>query len=157
MKTFLKFTVLSAVLLTLAGITASCDRETPIPFTWISITELSCDYWANLTFDNSVRTINSREYLENYIDCSENRFLDIDFSKYSLLIAAGIVGGASHSCGLPTGFVKKNENTYILNVKVGTSIAAVVGPWISFVLVPKISENAQIILETTYTMHRVSC
>jgi len=159
MKTVLKLTALSAFLLMLAGGLVSCNRETPIPFTWISLagTDPTCDYWGNLTFDNSVKIINSLEELENYIDCPENRFLDIDFSRYSLLIAVGETSGVFRSCGLPTGFVKKNGNTYILRVTVGISMIQVVGPWISFVLVPKISENAQITLETTYTTRRVSC
>jgi len=173
MKTFLKFTALTAFLLMLAGVAVSCnDRdETPIavevedpkdpkdpedpdfeypieiPFTEFSLVGTSCD-WINFTHDNRVIIVNSREELESHIDCLSESFPDIDFSEYSLLIVAGLTSGAMPPCATPTRFSQRSIKRYTLEITVSVTIASVMGPWTSFILVPKLSDNVQVTLET---------
>jgi uncharacterized repeat protein (TIGR02543 family) len=59
-----------------------------IPFTEYSLEGTFCQ-WKNLNYDNKIIVINSNEKLENYINCSDGNFQEIDFSKYTLLLANG--------------------------------------------------------------------
>ena len=93
-----KLLKLTAFLLVLTGIAASCNPECPpdcpdeypknISFTEYSLLETSCQ-WQNLPYDEKVIIINSSEELEKYISCAGGDYPAIDFSKHSLLLASG--------------------------------------------------------------------
>jgi len=154
MKTFLKFTALSAVLLMLAVGLASCnERENPVevPFTIFSIAETSC-HWVNLTYDNNVVIINSNIELQNYIYCSDSDFPEIDFSKYTLLLASGMTFHGP-VVKISKCLLQVTTNEYRLDITVLYGDLTAPDIWNTALVIPKISDNCQIKLNVT--MHNV--
>jgi len=144
MKTFLKFTVLSAVLLMLAGGLASCNnREDPveIPFTEFSLVETSC-HWVNLAHDNRVIIINSDEHLKNHINCLVESFPGIDFSEYTLLL----VSGTAHQNIVSMNFclTRHSAGRYRLNVEIHLGAGDAMEPWAIALLAGKINNSSRI-------------
>ena len=84
-----KTLIFTAFLLILA-VSVACKKKEQypieIPFTEYSLTE-SCQ-WTNFICDKII-IINSSKELENYVICAEENYPEIDFSKYTLLIANG--------------------------------------------------------------------
>ena len=152
MKTILKITIFTAILLIFAGILVSCeDKEYPIEisFTEYSLVGTACQ-WTNLSYDEKIIVINSNNELRNYINCSDGDVPPIDFLKYTLLIATGMGSGAI--CAIPTAFLQKSKNRYTLEIEVGIGLATAFIRWEASALVPKISNNIHIALvvqETT--------
>jgi len=148
MKTFLKFTVLSAVLLSLTLVFLSCDNKqdippekpTETPFV-LSLVGTSC-HWINLAHDNNLIIINSKEELKNYINCTDDNFPEIDFSEHTLLIASGIINQGISS------ITKKLQLTspyiYQLNMEILLNDTTVMQNWVVALVINKISDNSRI-------------
>jgi hypothetical protein len=113
-----------------------------IPFTEYSLAE-NCQ-WTNLAYDNTVIVINSDETLEKYVSCTGDGYLEIDFSKQTLLLANGWATNGIHF--LDIHFSKEAANEYILNVSICTDATAVAPHWLISIITPKISNVATIIL-----------
>lgn len=144
------------VLVFLVGSFFSCNEkiEKPNEFpveifsTEISLADTSCQ-WTNLDFDGKLIVINSNEELENYISCSDESHLGIDFSKYTLLIASGNAGHVVHS--ITKRLQQLSANKYKLDIEIIPSDAPVALPttWSVALITSKISENCQIKLNAT--------
>jgi hypothetical protein len=149
MKTILKF----AIILLLAGnFTCAKEKENDdpieIPITEYSLAETSCR-WTNLDYDGKVIIINSNAKLEKYITCMEGSFPEIDFSKNTLLLARGGCGARNK---IITTFFQYSTNKYTLDVKIYSSILLpAVTTWSVSILVPKIPNNAIVILDIKET------
>jgi len=175
MKTFLKFTALSAVLLMLAGGLSSCtnnengsneggsmgtvgelfavsigSRNAPFRIIDENATERAtlCHQvkWPEFEVDDKIITINSEEELKNHINCRDNTvFPTIDFSKYTLLMARGT--NSTYIRTIRARFSQKASNEHILFVDIQSSAAHAITQWATLLLVPKLSEQAVISLE----------
>jgi len=123
------FIKLIALLLLIAGLTASCNPEDvtvvkPRPDRYpmdISYTEYSLEgtgcQWANLNYNDSIIFFNSFEELKPYISCSGNSYPPIDFSKKSLLLISGEKQNGIHEVCVEK-FTITSKNRYELNIKV---------------------------------------
>jgi len=133
---------LTALLLILAGVAATCnkpplDYPVNIPFTEYSLNGIQCQ-WANLAYDGKVIIINSNEELEKYITCASKNYPEIDFSKHSLLLANGTKN---------SGIVKVNinnlqqidSNNYKLNIKITSFESTVAETWVKALIVKKMN------------------
>jgi len=60
-----------------------------ISFEEYSLIGTNCE-WNRITFDHKVPVINNNEELEKYIFCFDETYPEIDFSKYTLILAHGI-------------------------------------------------------------------
>jgi hypothetical protein len=133
----------AAMLLILLSATSSCgekEEATEVPFTEYSLAETSC-WWSNLDIKEII-IINSNAELEKYITCTEGTFPEVDFSKNTLLIAHG---GATNGVGKITpSFYQNSAYKYTLNVSIVLGITMVAEGWSITILVPKISDNAEI-------------
>lgn len=117
-----------------------------IPFELYSLEGSSCTWSNNITHNDELTIINSSEELELYIDCIENNYnySEIDFSKYTLLLARGETGGI---WDMKINFSRNNENEYILNVVIYLDDSAIWAPWHVSILVRKIDDEATVTLE----------
>jgi len=140
MKTILKLTVLSAVLLILAGGCFSCKKETEIPFTEYLLDETSC-YWTNFELDKVI-IVNNDEELRDYMVCADFEYSQIDFSKHSLLLVRGqATSGIRH---IDISLLKNTSNRYTLNVIIRTNATAVAPYWVVSIITPKIDDETAI-------------
>jgi len=123
MKTILKFTVFTAILLILTGGLASCKKEEPkeIPFSGYCLNDPPCLWtnrgdcrWTNLSYNNGVIIINDRKKMENYVSCTN--FPNIDFSTRTLLLANG--SSPNGISGISTAFYKNSRNKYTMSVSI---------------------------------------
>lgn len=112
-----------------------------IPFTEYSLPE-TCQ-WKNFE-SNNVIVINSDNELNDYIICTDDNYLKIDFSKYSLLLARGWVTSGIHY--IDVDFLKNTASEYILNATIHTNMTAAPATWIISIITPKIGDEATISL-----------
>jgi hypothetical protein len=116
-----------------------------ISFTEYSLAGSSCQ-WKNFNYDNKLIVINSNEELENYINCLEGNYPEIDFSKHTLLLVSGTT---------PNGIVEISNrlfqlsaNEYKLDVEILLNEAEMLGYWITALIVNKLNEENDIELVT---------
>lgn len=130
----------------------SKETEYPIniPFTEYSLAGTSCQ-WTNYqgNYDSKeVVIINSNEKLRNYVKCtSESDYPEIDFSKYTLLLAHGI---ESHLV-IPnyTSLQQLFARSYTMKVNLSPNIASVITYWQVPIIVSKIADDSVIELIVT--------
>ena len=123
-----------------------------IPFAEYSLTGTSCQ-WANINYGNysydaHVIAINSSEELEEYINCSNGNYPEIDFSKQTLLLASGLT---------PNGIIEINNrllqlsnNKYQLEIKIHLEPRDAIGRWVMALVVNKLSEESDIELKIIF-------
>ena len=156
MKKILKLTAFSAVLLMLAGGLVSCNNgdnyngepEDPaeVPFVRLHTSNLcGVQLGAPSSQEGVVVIINNYEQLLSYIHYLKDDYPKIDFSTHSILFAKGAKSGAS--CVALTDFFQTSEDIYTLKTTICLITTATFFWWRVFVLVPKISDEAQINLE----------
>ena len=155
MKTILKITIFTIILLNLTFVFASCKKENPveIPFTEYSLTGTSCQ-WTNLDYNESVIIINSNKELEKYINCTNSgSYLEIDFSKYTLLLVNGRSLNNITSIE-PIRLIQYSNRRYDIKIVIRVGIAGLAESWTCAILAPKISNNAKITKKVEYTYHQ---
>jgi hypothetical protein len=143
-----------ALALLLAGTAVACgEKETnenpvEIPFVEYSLQGTNCQ-WTNLNYDNKVIVINRNDDFKKYIDCTDESYPEIDFSKNTLLLASGGGGDIRRT---EIQFLKNTDNKYTLKVMLHEGIAAVVLAWKAAILLPKMSDKVTVtlIVEQTY-------
>ena len=124
----------------------SQDYPVEIPFTEYSLAGTSCQ-WNNLDYDDKLIVVNSNEVLKSYISCSDGNYLEIDFSKHTLLLASGTT---------PNGIVEISNrllqlsgNKYKMDIEVFLNITEMEGQWITALIINKLSEESDIELVIT--------
>jgi len=177
MKKNLKFTALSAVLLMLAGGLSSCTENNENEPTGIGgvlfamsvgndpflvldenghASQQTFCYWHGHDFEakhgSEIFAINNSEELLNYVHCPNTdieSFFDIDFSKYTLLVARGVssVGVSFIRASLSL----RDDSNYVLSVTIRPQTAQVAQAWAVLFLAPKLSERAETSLEINST------
>jgi hypothetical protein len=146
----LKYT---AIALLLAGTAVACkEKETneqpvEIPFVEYSLPDTNCQ-WKNLSYDNKVVVINRNDDFKKYINCTDESYPEIDFSKNTLLLASGAGGDIRRT---EIQFLKNTYNKYTLKVILHEGIAAVILTWKVAILVPKMSEKITVTLNVEQT------
>jgi len=123
-----------------------------IPFEGYSITATSC-YWINLTYptypaNGDLKVINSNEELENYITCSVGTYPEIDFSKHTLLVSSGFTTNMNMLSNIE--LLQNSFSEYTLNLLIQVTNFTVPSGWLYAFLMPKISDEATVILNVTY-------
>ena len=108
-----------------------------------SLEETSCR-WTNLNYDKSLIVINSNEELENYISCSNGNYPEIDFTKYTLLLAKG--GGTSGIAAFEKQLQQTSINKYFLYVDITRNMTTVPQGWFISIKVQKLPQNTIITL-----------
>jgi hypothetical protein len=135
-----------AVSLILAGGLVSCEKnegkneEEPreIPFTEYSLSETDCR-WVNTTSDKVI-IINSNEELKKHIECEDDNYPAINFSKQTLLLASG---ATTHNViGVNSHLKQYSKNSYELYVEVTLGTATVAQGWYISILTEKINERS---------------
>ena len=101
-----------------------------------------CCRWENLNYDNTIVLINSNEELANHIHCIEVNYSEIDFSKYTLVVANGLVGNGA-------GVVSKqllqlSKNKYKLDIEIHRDITEKITKWVTPLIVNKLSKKSDI-------------
>jgi len=154
-------------LLILAGGIFSCNEKLEVPdaceefpveikLIEYSLEGTSCQW---IRFQNSlVRIVNSNEELGNYIECRRNLWGDcvlpcadypeIDFSKYTLLIANGFGTSNIGALEFSAQYIECHE--IVLSITVRMGVATVAQPWVLAVLAPKISAISVVTLKVEY-------
>ncbi len=144
MKTqFLQFAVL---LLALVGSVCACDEKNEpveIPFTEYSLDGTLLCEWTNLDYDNKVIIINSNEELENYVNCMDgSNYPEVDFSKYTLLLARGKV---AYQDQLEYASMQQlSAKKYVMKVYLRPSLAAAFAYWQMPIIIDKIADDSAI-------------
>jgi hypothetical protein len=117
-----------------------------IPFTEFSLEETPCQ-WANLGYDGKIIIINSREGLEQYIECSGGNYTAIDFSRNTLLLVSGSTQNGVYSN------IEKLEQLsatqYKLYVKAILNDDKPDKQWSSAIVISKLKEEALVELHLT--------
>jgi hypothetical protein len=113
-----------------------------IPYTEYSLSETSCQ-WKNIQSDKVI-IINNDEELQGYLICTDDDYSKIDFSKHSLLLLKGMASS------YPVTHIDINFseaiNEYKLDLIVYTGMATMPSSWLTSIIVPKINDGAEIIL-----------
>ena len=116
-----------------------------IPFTEYSLAGSSCQ-WKNYQghYDgNVVVMINSDEELKNYIQCTgESDYFEVDFSKYTLLLAHGIERYVVHFDY--TSLQQLSELNYVMKINFITTGFAMITDWQVPIMVSKIADSIDI-------------
>ena len=108
-----------------------------------TIDAISCQ-WTNLKYDSKeVVIINSKNDVEKYTTCDGASFVDIDFSKYTLLVASGST--TSGIAGIRKQFTQEADN-YNLDIDIALNMATIVPNWVVAILVSKMPKDAVISL-----------
>jgi hypothetical protein len=135
------------------GVQRYCYNENypmDIPFTKYSLAETSCQ-WKDFQADdcnNAIVIINRKEKLENYIECTnENSYPDIDFSKYTLLLAHGVEGHMVFPND--KSLQQLSAQRYMMKVNLLPNFASVVTYWQVPIIVNKIADDSVIELIVT--------
>jgi hypothetical protein len=100
------------------GIIVTPIDTTETNFTDYSLSETDCR-WSNIKYDNTIIVINSKEELKKYITCEVNDIPNIDFSKYTLLLASG---KSYYYIDSFSKQISKQGDTCILNVTLEVSL-----------------------------------
>ena len=105
--------------------------------------------WTNLDYDGKVIIINSIEELQNYVNSlDDNDYADIDFSKYSLLLASGISDYGISDIKAKT-FQQLAENHYELEIEITLNDVLECEQWLLAVIVDKLSADSKVDLKIT--------
>ena len=144
---------LTAILLIFASTFTACNGEEPeieifpqeISITEFSLTGDACQW---VSFEaGKVIVINSTDELRDFILCRDDgRFFHIDFSRYSFLLLKGSAESAVFYIDID--FSKQAAKEYTLNLTIHTDVSGVAQTWIRAGIVPKISNRANITLNT---------
>lgn len=129
-----------AVLLAMAGGLSSCDKKA-IPFMEFSLLEINCR-WVHTEL-NSVIIINCNEMLKKHIECANDNYPDIDFSKHTLLLASGSTNSGIHRVNVGR-LQQLSTNTYRLNIQVVLNESTMIGMWTVALIVSKLSSESEI-------------
>lgn len=136
-----------------AGI-VSCEKdktpknsvEYPVEnsFEKYTLTEGSC-HWKVFAHDKVI-VVNNDEELQNYVECIDTTYSQVDFSKYSLLLLRG------HTTSSPVEVVQTKltqtaENKYVVYVKVRAGMAGMPDSWTVAITTKKLCENDVITLD----------
>ena len=98
--------------------------------------------------NNAVAVINSKEELENYIECiGESDYSKVDFSKYTLLLAYGV---EPHWVTLNHKSLQQlSAQNYVMKVNLSPGIATVITHWQVPIVISKKNDNVVIELIVT--------
>ena len=160
MKRTFKLITLSAILLLLVGSFFSCkDKEGQIenlPFEVYSqfppnksnptddLLFVPC-WWGHVGSGNSVIVINNDEEMKKYANCPDGfSYPEIDFSKYTLLLAKGIA--TSGIATLEKQFQRISANKYALCVDIRRGTITIQEGWIISIKVSKLPQNTKVTL-----------
>ncbi|MDR1761888.1 MAG: hypothetical protein LBR55_05505 [Bacteroidales bacterium] len=135
---------IATLLLILTIILCDCKK---VEFTEFQSCEFGCN-WINLKQDEVI-VINSSTEFEKYTDCpSYVEQPEVDFSKYTLLIAGGQTNRGVYEIA---GQLKRfSKNNYTLHLTIDLSVAQIMENWTYSILVPKMSSKAQVRLNAKY-------
>jgi len=149
---------LLALFMVLIALSTSCNPEEKYPkdvsFTEYSIEETSCQ-WVNLPYDNKVIIINSAEELKKYLTGKVSDFPAIDFSKQSLLLASRNSSNGVLSFTI-TDLQQHSSNKYSLNIEITLSDTTANKTWCKAIIVKKMSENNEVILNITFKEQEIA-
>jgi len=154
MKTIRNILGLAVVLVVVTVGVASCEEKEnypiEIPFTEYSLEGTSCQ-WRNLNYESldyegNLIVVNSNDELENYINCTEGSYLEVDFSKNTLLLASGLAQNQIEEIKNIT-FSKSATNEYILNIIIHLGVERAIDQWSISIIIPKIANNAIVELD----------
>ena len=124
-----------------------------ILFEEYSLEGTSCQ-WINLNylFDDNAELIiiNNNEELGNYISCTEGSYPEIDFSKYTLLLASGRSWNYIEDDDKRAAFFKIARDEYTMNVIICQTIQFQSVKWQVSILVSKIANEETITLDVWY-------
>ena len=150
---------LTAIMLITLFLVISCDSpEIPpnfpkeISFTEFSLIETACEWkipW-ELLDDNSEKVIiiNSQQELRNFIVC--DNYPVIDFSTHSLLLVYGLFRNDIINASAVQ-LQQISANDYLLNIDIIFGFNRSADNWITALLVPKISNEANIVLDVQHS------
>jgi hypothetical protein len=120
-----------------------------IPFTEYSLEETQCQ-WTNLSYNDKVIIINSKEELEKYIECVSGSYPAIDFSKNSLLLVS-----SKTYCGTSIIAVKKlqqlSSNEYKLDIEITLNDDIAVESWNKALIIEKLSKESDVELNVMFS------
>jgi hypothetical protein len=140
-------------LLILAAFVTACKPECPdcpepqdvfpkvIPFTEYSLEGTDCE-WTNLPYDEKVMIINNSKEFENYISCTEDNFLAIDFLNHTLLLASGTTNQGIDT--ISKNLLQLSRNVYKLNIEIQLDETWAVEQWNIALIVKKLSEESTV-------------
>jgi hypothetical protein len=124
-----------------------------VSFTEYSLASTSCR-WTKLNNNDEVVNngevvvINSNEELNQYVVCTDNGYPEIDFSKYTLLVAYGVGSSSVVSVGCSR-LQQISEQGYKMNVDLSLGNATVLSPWLVPIIVDKWCEGSTVELTVT--------
>jgi len=98
--------------------------------------------WKGLSFDNKVIIVNSREEMEKYIAGDIGDYPDIDFSRYTLLLASGETSNGIFSC--VDKFRQISLDEYRLDVEIVLDDTTIIGKWQVALTTNKLSSFSKI-------------
>ena len=123
-----------------------------IPFEEYTLPE-TCQ-WKNLTYEEweslvpEVIIINSDRELENHVTCMEISYFEIDFSKYSLLLARGKINRSGYA--ICNNLQQLSERNYEMKVDCYITTLGTITTWYAPVVVNKLSEECTVELLTDH-------
>jgi len=155
--------LITAILLLFAGVFYSCSNEPEKPeinfprevdFTEFSLWGTSCR-WVSIynedgtfSFVDTLFVINSDDGLKNHIHCLDENSPKIDFLKHTLL---RIDGKVTHQLQkIIIRLIQHSEYKYDLNIISYRSDILTGGIGFDAILVPKISNDAKVVLNVEY-------
>jgi len=144
-----KILIITTTLLILAGGFSSCKDKNElveIPFTEYSLIGTQCQ-WTNLDYNGKVIIINSSAELEKYIDCVEGIYPEIDFSKWTLLLAHGMENHLVYP--KYKSLQQHSTQSYVMKVNLEPAFATVITYWQVPIIVNKIADDVVIELIVT--------
>ena len=153
----MKFKNLKLLIMTLfiAASIAGCNKnpgniEYPIeiPFTEYSLDGTSCSWY----YSGRLIIINSKQDMEKYLFCGMNdSYPDIDFSKYSLLLAKG--NTENGIAGISKILSQQSSSMYMLDVEISLTSLTNATPttWRIALLTDKIDEASEIELNVMFS------
>jgi len=118
-----------------------------ISFDNYSLEDSSCQ-WTNLPFNDKVIIINSKEELEKYISCTENSYPEVDFEKYTLVLAHGLA--TSNVLKINSSLQQISKQVYEMKVEVLVGYALVMTYWYVPIIVNKLRDGCIVELIASY-------
>ena len=123
------------------------DYPIDIPFTEYSLAGTSCNW--NLIYGEGydyekIIIINSKEELNNYVKCiGESSYHEIDFTKFTLLLANGIASSSYEYVGCVSLLIFSDKN-YNMEIDLFLTELTSLTPWQVPIIVKKIDEDSVI-------------
>ena len=102
--------------------------------------------------NDTLFVINSNEELQNRIRCFDENYPEIDFSRHTLLLALGDRYVPVGNYKLVVDLTQHSEHEYELTITIYWRQTIIDGGelWTSAILVPKISDKANVVLNIEY-------